>query len=341
MPEQEGEILKLEQGATSPGFWEEPQGAQRDMQRLARLKDDVESWRELERRATALEELVDLAIAEGDPSLEDAFSNELTELEGQLEDREFRAVFSGEFDERSAILAIHAGAGGTDSQDWAQMLLRMYLRWAERRGYRARILDLSPGEEAGIKSVTLEIGGKYAYGYAKAEKGVHRLIRLSAYDALHQRHTSFALVEALPVAEENVDVVINPEELRVDVYRASGAGGQSVQKTSSAVRIVHIPTGIIVTCQNERSQLQNKEIALKILRARLVQQDLERKAEEQARLKGKHVSAEGGHQIRSYTLHPYRQVKDHRTDYETSDTAAILDGDLDELQKRYLLSAVK
>jgi peptide chain release factor 2 len=222
------------------------------------------------------------------------------------------------------------------------MLLRMYLRWAEKRGYQSEVIELSPGEEAGIKSVLIEVKGDYAYGYLKGERGVHRLVRISPFDASHSRHTSFALVEVMPVVESNVDVVnIEPDDVRVDVFRSSGPGGQHMQKTSSAVRITHLPTGLVVTCQNERSQLRNKDTAMRVLRSRLLELELEKKAKEQVRLKGEHITAEWGNQIRSYVLHPYKMVKDHRTGYETSNPAAVLEGDLDELLKAYLRSTVE
>ncbi|MFQ6019973.1 MAG: peptide chain release factor 2, partial [Dehalococcoidia bacterium] len=226
-------------------------------------------------------------------------------------------------------------AGGTDSQDWAQMLLRMYSRWAEKRGYRAQILDLTAGEEAGIKSALVEVNGPNAYGWLKAERGVHRLVRLSPFDAAHARHTSFALVEVMPQVESLAEIAIDPEELRIDVFRASTKGGQNVQKNATAVRITHLPSGIVVSCQNERSQARNKEIAMRVLEARLLERELEQRAREQARLKGEHVSAEWGNQIRSYVLHPYRLVKDHRSGFETSDAEAVLDGELDELLRAY------
>ena len=310
------------------------------MQRLARLKESIDTWRNLEQLAHSLLELTEMALAEGESSLADSIQEESQEMVRQLDRLEFELVFSGEHDERDALLAIHAGAGGTESQDWAQMLLRMYTRWCEQRGSVSRLLDLSPGDEAGIKSAILEVEGKLAYGYLKAERGVHRLVRLSPYDAAHLRHTSFALVEVLPEAEQDVEVVIRPDDVRIDVFRASGAGGQHVQKNATAVRITHLLTGIVASCQNERSQFQNKENAFKILRARIMQQELERRAEEQARLRGEHVSAEWGNQIRSYVLHPYKLVKDHRTGYESSNPEAVLDGNIDELLRSYLLSMV-
>ena len=307
---------------------------------LADLKDAVDSWRNLESRASSAYDLLTLALDEGDTTLEESLRSELEAIAAEIRDREFQLTLSGEYDARNAILAVHAGAGGTESQDWAHMLLRMFLRWSERRRYKSEILDMSPGDEAGVKSAVISIEGKYAYGYLKAEGGTHRLVRLSPFDSAHMRHTSFALVEVLPEAEERVDVIIDPEDLRIDVFRAGGHGGQSVQKNSTAVRITHQPTGIVVSCQNERSQFQNKEFAMKVLRARLMEVELKRRAEEQARIKGEHVSAEWGSQIRSYVLHPYRMVKDHRTGYETSDTGAVLDGDLDPLIHAYLVHTV-
>lgn len=307
------------------------------MRRLARLKEEIRAWRSLQEEARSLQELAEMAEAEEETSLEEALRRDLEALWARLDALEFRRLLSGPYDERDAILAVHAGAGGTEAHDWAQMLLRMYLRWAERKGFRTRILDLSEGEEAGIKSATVEVAGPYAYGHLKGEKGVHRLVRLSPFDADHQRHTSFALVEVLPEVEE-VEVHLRPEDLRFDYFRASGHGGQHVQKNATAVRVVHLPTGITVVCQNERSQLQNKETALKILRARLMERALRERAEQLARLKGEHRPAEWGHQIRSYILHPYKLVKDHRTGYETGDPEGVLDGELDPLLRAYLLT---
>jgi peptide chain release factor 2 len=306
------------------------------MRQLAEQEKVVNRWREMEKRAAEVAELISL----GDSSLEAEIQSEVDKLASRLDELELEAAFSGEYDARNAILSIHAGAGGTESQDWAQMLMRMYLRWAERRGYKAEILDISPGEEAGVKSVVIGVNGDYACGYLKSEHGVHRLVRLSPFDADHARHTSFALVEVLPEAEADVDVKIGPDDLRVDVFRASGPGGQHMQKTSSAVRLTHLPTGLVVTCQSERSQHQNKEIALKILRSRLLDLELARRAEERARLKGKRITAGWGNQIRSYVLHPYRMVKDHRTGYQTSDTDTVLDGELNGLMTAYLRSSL-
>ncbi len=308
------------------------------MRQLSEQKKVVQRWREMERKVADIAELI--SLAEEDASLKEEIQSEIEAVTSRLDELELEIAFSSEYDARNAILTIHAGAGGTESQDWAQMLLRMYLRWAERRGYEAQILDISPGEEAGIKSVVIGVNGDYACGYLKSEHGVHRLVRLSPFDADHARHTSFALVEVMPEAEVDIDIKIEPDDLRVDVFRASGPGGQHMQKTSSAVRLTHLPTGLVATCQSERSQHQNKETALKILQARLLELELVKRAEERARLKGKRIAAGWGNQIRSYVLHPYKMVKDHRTDYQTSDTNAVLDGELDGLITAYLRSTL-
>jgi len=329
IPKKEQEIATLEELASAPNFWDDAPRAQAIMRRLANLQEDVQGWRTLASQIQDLSELAALAEGDEDPLLREDVERELHTLATEVDRREFQLLMSGPHDREDAILAIHAGTGGVDAQDWAQMLQRMYVRWAERRRYTVDVLDLSLGEEAGIKSVTMEIRGPYAYGHLKAERGVHRLVRLSPFDAAHRRHTSFALVEVMPAVSNDVDVVINPEDLRIDVFRSSGAGGQNVQKTSTAVRITHIPTGIVVTCQNERSQVQNKETAMKILRARLLERELEKKEQEMAMLKGEHVAADFGSQIRSYVLHPYTMVKDLRTDVETGNAAAVLDGEID------------
>ncbi len=306
------------------------------MKRLAEAQEAVSTWRDLERAVRDLRQLAGLADAEEDEALASDLTAELDALAARIDKLEFDLSFSGPYDRRNAILAVHAGAGGTESQDWAEMLLRMYLRWAERRGYQAKLLDVMPGEEAGIKSATVEVSGRYAYGRLRSERGVHRLVRLSPFDADHARHTSFAQLEVMPEAEGAAEVSINPEELRIDVFRASSHGGQHVQKNATAVRITHLPTGIVATCQNERSQHRNRESAMRVLEARLLERELEKQAEEQARLKGEHVAAGWGNQIRSYVLHPYKMVKDHRTGYETSDPNAVLDGELDEFMEAYL-----
>ncbi len=306
------------------------------MRRLGELKGQVDGWKGLERKVNDLLGLADLSDEEDESSLQEDIASETEKAYARFEEMEIELMLGGAYEKGNAFLAVHAGAGGTEAQDWAEMLLRMYLRWAERRGYKADIVDTSPGEEAGIKSALIKIDGLYAYGYLKAERGVHRLVRLSPFDGSHSRHTSFALVEVMPEVDQDVDIQINPDDLRIDLFRASGHGGQSVQKTSSAVRITHIPTGIVAACQNERSQYQNKEIAMKVLRARLLELELEKRAEENAKLKGEHVAAGWGNQIRSYVLHPYKMVKDHRTEYETSNPNAVLDGDLDDFIYAYL-----
>lgn len=310
------------------------------MRRLGVEKNLGSAWRGLEKKAADLREMIVLAIEEEDYSLKEEIQLELKKLSSRFEQLESQQLFTGDYDSRNAMLALHAGAGGTESQDWANMLLRMYLRWAERHDYKAEVLDVSPGEEAGIKSAIVEIKGDYVHGYLKGEHGVHRLVRLSPFDADHARHTSFVLVEVLPEAEETVDVKINPEDLRIDTFRSSGPGGQHMQKTSSAVRITHLPTGLVATCQGQRSQHQNKEAALKILYSRLLELDRKKKKEERAKLKGERIEAGWGNQIRSYVLHPYKMVKDHRTDYEVHDAEAVLDGELDGFIANYLRSKV-
>jgi len=302
------------------------------MKKVTALQDEISSWKKFLAQTQDLLELAEM----GDESMTAELDAEVSALEADLEKRSFRAMLSGKYDAEDALLAIHAGAGGTDSQDWAEMLRRMYLRWAEKRGFKVEVLDLTVGEEAGIKSTTLAVSGAYAYGYLRSEKGTHRLVRISPFDAANRRHTSFALVEVLPQIGDDVEIKINPKDLRVDVYKSSGAGGQSVQKNSTAVRLTHLPTGIVVTCQNERSQLQNRENALRVLRARLLELKAAEQKEELDGLRGEYTKAEWGSQIRSYVLHPYQLVKDHRTDYETGNTQAVLDGDLDGFMEAYL-----
>ncbi len=306
------------------------------MRQLARVREEVESWRRLNQRLTDALELADL----GDEGIKAEIEQEAESIWAEVERRELAALLSGPYDADDAFLSIHAGAGGTDSQDWASMLLRMYLRWAEEHGYKTEILDQAEGEEAGIKSATLAVNGENAYGYLRAEKGVHRLVRLSPFDSAHRRHTSFALIEAYPQVQRDDEIKINPADLRIDTFRSAGAGGQNVQKNETAIRITHIPTGIVVSCQNERSQTQNKENAMRVLRARLLDLRRQEQEEEMARLKGEHVKAEWGSQIRSYVLHPYQLVKDHRTGFETSNTAAVLNGAIDGFIEAYLRSSI-
>ena len=310
------------------------------MKILSTLIDQVTEWRNIQEHIDLNVELYDLALLDEDRDVMNSIAEEMSSIREKLDELEFKLTLSGQYDRRDAILALHAGAGGVDSQDWVSILMRMYIRWCERRGFKSEVLDISNGEEAGIKSAVVQVTGEYAYGYMKAEKGVHRLVRLSPFDNDHARHTSFALVEVMPRVEDGVDIQLNSDDLRMDVFRAGGHGGQNVQKNSTAVRLTHIPSGIAVACQNERSQHQNREIALRILTARLIEQEQKKKDAEMAELKGVHVSAEWGNQIRSYVLHPYQMVKDHRTDKETSNTSAVLDGDIDEFMTAYLTSTI-
>jgi peptide chain release factor 2 len=305
------------------------------LKRLSRLNEQIDYWESLQERIKDAQELSDI----GDESLQPELEKETQTIEKIISKLEFDAMLSGKYDQGDALLAIHAGAGGTDSQDWAEMLQRMYLRWAEANGFETEILDRTLGEEAGIKSVTIAVNGPYAYGYLRSEKGVHRLVRLSPFDSAHRRHTSFALVEVLPQVEDNAEVSIRNEDLQVDVYRSSGAGGQNVQKNATAVRITHLPTGIVVTCQNERSQLQNRENALRVLRSRLLEIKQQEYNEQIAELRGEYTKAEWGSQIRSYILHPYQMVKDHRTNYEVGNAQAVLDGKIDGFIEAYLRSS--
>jgi peptide chain release factor 2 len=313
-------------------FWDDPRVAQQVMQRLSKLKAEIARWRGVQSRINDALELAQI----GDDSLADELTGEVDSLHKAVDDLSFQAMMSGRYDDEDVIFSIHAGAGGTEAQDWVAMLLRMYLRWAETRGMKAEILDQTEGEEAGIKSVTLSIKGDYAFGYLQSERGVHRLVRISPFDANKRRHTSFALVEVIPDVQGDIDIEIDENDLEIDFYRSSGAGGQHVQKNSTAVRLVHKPSGLVVTCQNERSQAQNKERAMQVLRARLFDLERRKQEEELARLKGKHVNVNFGSQIRSYVLHPYQMVKDHRTEYETGNTGAVLDGYLDEFMDAYL-----
>jgi len=336
----EKQLFELEARTSDPGFWSDQQTAQSVMRQIGALKDTVSQWRDIEKKAVGVEEVISIALAENDESLKADVRGETDRMEARFNDIEVQLMLDGPYDSRDAILAIHAGAGGTESQDWAQMLMRMFLRWCERRKLQSDVLDISPGDEAGIKSATIEIKGNFAYGNLKSEHGVHRLVRLSPFDADHARHTSFALVEVMPEAEARTDLQISPEDIRVDTFRSSGPGGQHMQKTSSAVRITHIPTGLVVSCQSERSQHQNKESALRVLYARLLEKEIEKREAEQAKIKGKRIDAGWGNQIRSYVLHPYKMVKDHRTEHETSNTAAVLDGEIDEFINAYLRSKV-
>ena len=310
------------------------------MQELASLREQVAPWREIERRTRDAYELVELIELEPDDDLVVEIANDTQQIEAELRRLEFHLMLSGQHDNSNAILAIHAGAGGTDSQDWSGMLLRMYLRWAESRGFKAEVIDSLAGDEAGLKRVMLSIEGRYAYGYLRSERGVHRLVRLSPFDSNHRRHTSFALVEIWPDVQDSIEIEIKPEDIEFDVFSASGPGGQHMQKNATAVRITHKPTGITISCQSERSQTQNREAAIKVLRARLYQLEQERQQQERDALKGEHVEAGWGNQIRSYVLHPYKMVKDLRTGYEATNPEAVLDGNLDAFMQEYLRYSV-
>ncbi|GAP06733.1 bacterial peptide chain release factor 2 [Anaerolinea thermolimosa] len=332
------EITRLESRTEDIHLWDDPAEAQKVMKRLSALRDEVEQWNTLNQRIHDALELAQL----DDESIRSELEQESTHLEDTIARLEIQILLGGKYDRGNALLSINAGAGGTDSQDWAAMLQRMYLRWCERRGYQTEILDLTEGEEAGIKSVTIAVNGPYAYGYLKAEKGVHRLVRLSPFDAAHRRHTSFAQVEVLPELEDDDTAIqINPDDLRIDIYRSSSAGGQNVQKNATAVRITHLPTGIVVSCQNERSQMQNRENAMRVLRAKLAELQREAQERQMAELRGEYIKAEWGSQIRSYVLHPYQMVKDHRTDFETGNTQAVLDGEIDGFIEAYLRSSIR
>jgi peptide chain release factor 2 len=302
------------------------------MQELTRLRDQVSVWEEVRKR---LDDALDL-VALDDEELADELSHEVDALAAKVEELEFRALFAGQYDFEDAIMAIHAGAGGTEAQDWAQMLQRMYLRWAEAQGFSVDILDESPGDEAGIKSCLMAIHGDYAYGRLKSERGVHRLVRISPYDASSRRHTSFAKVELWPDVAEEIEIEVDEKDLRIDRFRASGAGGQHVQKNETAIRITHLPTGIVVSCQNQRSLTQNMQVAMNILKAQLFDRERRKQEAEMAALKGEDVDAGWGNQIRSYVLHPYKMVKDHRTGHEVGNAQAVLDGRLDGFMEAYL-----
>ncbi len=327
----------LEKETYKPGFWESPK-AKEVLKERARVSDLLHTWEDLTRRYEDLQVLFELALEEEDENTLQEVQTALAELEREIKEEELKILLSGEHDASNAIVTIHAGAGGTEAQDWVAMLLRMYTRWAEKRGYRVRVVDLLSGEEAGYKYVTFTVEGPYAYGYLKAEKGIHRLVRISPFDASGRRHTSFASVSVIPEIDEDIQIEIRPEDLKIETMRASGHGGQHVNKTETAVRITHLPTGIVVTCQNERSQHLNKATALKILKARLYELERRKLEEKKAQLLGEKKEIAWGSQIRSYILQPYRLIKDHRTGYETGNVEAVLDGDIDPFIRAYLLS---
>jgi peptide chain release factor 2 len=319
-----------------PDVWKQPERAQELGRERSRLKTELEQLDAAQSGVVSATELLEMAEAEDDSAAVADIERDLQKIEAQVRGLEFKRMFRGEMDSHSAYLDIQAGAGGTEAQDWAQMLLRMYLRWAERHNYKTAIMDITEGEEAGIKSVTVEVDGANAYGLLKAERGTHRLVRLSPFDANSRRHTSFAKLEVMPVLDEDIEVEIPPNDIQIEVYLSSGAGGQNVQKNQTAVRIRHLPTGLIVTSQNERSQTQNREMAMKVLRGRLYELQQEKLAAEKAKIKGQNVEANFGSQIRSYVLHPYQMVKDLRTDVETGNTGAVLDGEIDMFIEAWL-----
>ena len=324
-----------------PSFWDNPEEAQKVAQVVTQLKDEVGIFRSLERRVEDLEVMWELAMEEEDADIVGEIEQSLASVRTDLEHLELGMLLSGEYDANNAILTLHAGAGGTEAQDWTSMLLRMFGRFAERSGFNVDVLDYQPGDEAGVKSVTLGINGHNAYGYMKSEKGVHRLVRITPFDSNARRHTSFAAVDVMPEIDDTVEININPADLKVDTYRASGAGGQHINKTDSAVRMTHIPTGIIVQCQNQRSQIQNRERCMQLLRAKLFEYEKQKQAELKSDIAGEYQAIEWGSQIRSYVFHPYNMVKDHRTGAETGNVQAVMDGDLELFVEAYLRSLQK
>ncbi|MDE2779036.1 MAG: peptide chain release factor 2 [Chloroflexota bacterium] len=340
LPEKEATIARMEREASEPGYWDDPRRAQGEMRTLGRLKETVSLWRDMESQAATLLELTELAEEDGDEAMLAQIASDASLLSRQLSREEIALTLAGPYDDRPAIVSVFSGAGGTDSQDWAEMLLRMYAGWGEAQRRPVQIMDMAYGDEAGLRSATLEIGGSFAYGYLSAERGVHRLVRLSPFDPNKLRHTSFAQVEVLPAAGEEEDIAVRPEDIKMDTFRSSGPGGQNVQKVASAVRLTHLPTNIVVSCQTERSQHQNREYALRILTARLLARQNEQRAQELAQLRGERVAAEWGNQIRSYVLHPYKSVKDHRTNFQSTNPDAVLEGDLNDFIEAYLISQV-
>ncbi len=344
LPAKQAELDTLREASQASDLWDDRANAQRVMRGVARLEGLLATWQNLETHSADVQALLELAEEGTDEEralLTEDIERDLSNLEREYRDLEVALTLSGPYDQRNALVSIHAREGGTEAQDWTEILLRMYLRWAESHRFKTDILSLSPGDEAGIKSVGVRIEGDNAYGLLRSERGTHRLVRISPFDSSHSRHTTFALVEVMPEAEQaDVSIEINPDDLRIDTYHASGHGGQNVQKNDTAVRIMHIPTGIIVTCQNERSQNRNRESAMLVLHSRLLEMEIEKREIERAKIRGVHVDAGWGSQIRSYVLHPYKMVKDLRTNVETSDTGAVLDGAIDEFITAYLRSQV-
>jgi len=332
-------ISKVEELRTKsgePSFWNDQIAAQKTLQEIKSLEQWINLYKDVDKKVNDASEIIELAAMEEDESFYDEIRKELDLVNSAVEDAEFKNMLSGKDDDKNSLLTIHSGAGGTEAQDWADMLLRMYLRWGEQNGYKMTLVDMLEGDGAGIKSATVEVEGEFAYGYLKAENGVHRLVRISPFDSNKRRHTSFASVFVIPEVDDTIEIEINPADLRIDTYRSGGKGGQNVNKVETAIRITHIPTGTVAACQSERSQIQNKTTAMKLLKSKLYQLELEKQQAELDEVEKNKMKIEWGSQIRSYVFHPYNMVKDHRTDEETSDVQRVMDGDIDRFIKAYL-----